>query len=75
MSLREDVARQLVERRIALGMSQNEFSRRSGVSQSTISRIEAGTGLTVTTLERLAAALDAQLIVTLELEAGPKRSR
>ena len=49
-----------VELRRLKGWSQNELARQSGVSQSTISRIEAGdtSGLALGAIEALAEALD-----------------
>lgn len=42
------------------GWSQNELARRSGVAQSTISRMEAGdtSGISLGIVEKLAEALD-----------------
>lgn len=48
------------ETRIKAGLSQSELARRTGVSQSYISEIEAGNAdtLTLATLRKIAAALD-----------------
>jgi transcriptional regulator with XRE-family HTH domain len=44
-----------------------------GTSSSTVSRIESGRHVTsVTTLERLVAALDVKLLVGFETEAGDR---
>jgi HTH-type transcriptional regulator/antitoxin HipB len=53
------------ERRLELGMTQVELARRSEMTQSQLSRLEAG-GVepTIRVLERLARALDADLSVT-----------
>ena len=54
------------ERRLALGLSQTEVAARAGMTQPALSRLEAGgTVPTIPVLERIAAALDAQLVVTL----------
>ena len=49
-----------VELRKLRGWSQNELARRSGVAQSTISRLEAGdtSGASLGVIEKLAEALD-----------------
>jgi DNA-binding XRE family transcriptional regulator len=39
---RADIAREVVRRRIAAGMTQQELARRVGVRAETISRLEAG---------------------------------
>lgn len=54
------------ERRLALGLSQTEVAARAGMTQPALSRLEGGgTVPTIPVLERIAAALDAQLVVTL----------
>jgi ribosome-binding protein aMBF1 (putative translation factor) len=59
------------ERRLALGISQTELARRAGMTQSAVSRLEAG-GMTPTigVLDRVAAALDAELIVAITPHAA-----
>ena len=52
------------ERRLELGLTQVELARRSGMTQSQLSRLEAGgTEPTIRVLDRLAKALDASLSV------------
>ena len=52
------IGKRLLELRTAKGWNQNELSRRSGVPQPTIWRLEAGTsGGQLRILEKLAAAL------------------
>ena len=65
----------LEELREARGLSQAELARRSGVPQSTISRIEAGeTGsITLGNLERLADALGVNAAVLIVHEPKGKR--
>src|SRR2546426_8216786 len=54
------------ERRLALGLSQVELASRAGMTQPALSRLEAGgTVPTIPVLERIAAALGAELIVTI----------
>ena len=54
-------ANALLERRKALGMSQAELARRSGVAQADISRLEQGQGNpTERTMQALAAQLGAE---------------
>jgi ribosome-binding protein aMBF1 (putative translation factor) len=60
----EGVARMVIGRRQALGLTQQELADRVGTSHSVISRIESGQHPTsVTTLRRLAAAFDTHLVV------------
>jgi ribosome-binding protein aMBF1 (putative translation factor) len=60
----EALARIVIRRRGALGLSQAELAKRMGTSHSAISRIESGQHpTTVQTLRRLAAALDTHLVV------------
>jgi ribosome-binding protein aMBF1 (putative translation factor) len=59
--------RELRERR---GWSQSELARRTGMTQSAVARFEAGgTMPTLPVLNRLAAALDADLVVTVKPRA------
>jgi HTH-type transcriptional regulator / antitoxin HipB len=54
------------ERRLALGLSQTEVATRAGMTQPALSRLEAGGSVpTIPVLERIAAALGAELVVTL----------
>src|SRR5580698_1956934 len=54
------------DRRLALGLSQVELASRAGMTQPALSRLEAGGVIpTIPLLERISAALDADLIVTL----------
>jgi ribosome-binding protein aMBF1 (putative translation factor) len=58
-------------RRLELGMSQTELAERAGMTQSAVSRLEAGGAVpTIGVLERLAAALSADLVVTLSPRAA-----
>jgi ribosome-binding protein aMBF1 (putative translation factor) len=69
----EQIARMIIGRRIELNITQEELAERMGTSASAISRIESGQHATsVTTLERLAEALEAKLVVGFETEAGDR---
>jgi ribosome-binding protein aMBF1 (putative translation factor) len=60
----EGVARIVIARRQALGLTQQELAERVGTSHSVISRIESGQRpASVTTLRRLAAAFETHLVV------------
>jgi predicted transcriptional regulator len=53
---------ELAEQRRACGLSQTEVAARMGTSQSSVARLEAGVAdVRVSTLERYAAAIGAQL--------------
>jgi transcriptional regulator with XRE-family HTH domain len=52
-------------------MSQTELAKRAGMTQSVVSRLEAGgTAPTIGALERLAGAVSADLVVTLTPKAA-----
>jgi transcriptional regulator with XRE-family HTH domain len=60
----EQLARIVIARRQALGLTQRQLAERVGTSHSVISRIESGQHLTsVTTLRRLAEAFQTHLVV------------
>ena len=59
------------ERRHALGLSQVELAVRAGMTQPALSRLEAGGVVpTIPLLERITAALDADLIVEISPHAA-----
>lgn len=59
------------ERRQALGLSQTELAARAGMTQPALSRLEAGGVIpTIPLLERISAALDADLIVQISPHAA-----
>ena len=59
------------DRRLALGLSQVELASRAGMTQPALSRLEAGGVIpTIPLLERISAALDADLIVQISPHAA-----
>jgi HTH-type transcriptional regulator / antitoxin HipB len=59
------------ERRLALGLSQVELATRAGMTQPALSRLEAGGVIpTIPLLDRISAALDADLIVQIAPHAA-----
>ena len=59
------------ERRLTLGLSQTELATRAGMTQPALSRLEAGGAIpTIPLLERISAALDADLIVQISPHAA-----
>ena len=67
-----ELARSIVARRLAKGLSQRQLAARAGTKQPAISRLENGAGKpSLGLLERVASALDADVIVRLE----PHRKR
>lgn len=65
------IGRAIRERRLALGLSQAELARRAAMTQPALSRLEAGGVVpTIPLLERISAALDADLIVQLAPHAA-----
>jgi ribosome-binding protein aMBF1 (putative translation factor) len=64
-----DVGEKVRDAREAAGLSQRELAIRMGTSQAAVARLEAGgVGATLTTLQKMAAALD--LKITFELSAA-----
>ncbi|MGW4736789.1 helix-turn-helix domain-containing protein [Nocardia xishanensis] len=65
-ALAYELGRQIRAAREARGWSQTELANRAGMRQHAVSRLEAGDVVpTITTLERIAAALDTELSVSL----------
>ncbi len=61
-----EVGERVRDAREAAGLSQRELAARMGTSQAAVARLEAGgTGATITTLQKVASALD--LTVSIEL--------
>lgn len=61
-----EVGEKVRDARESAGLSQRELATRMGTSQAAVARLEAGgVGSTLTTLQRVAAALD--LRITIEL--------
>ena len=65
-----DITRAILNARINAGLTQMELSKKSGISQADISRLEKGTrNPSIALLKRLADALDS----TLKIEFVPKK--
>ncbi len=62
------LAKSIIEQRLKKKMTHEEVAKKAGMPQSTISRIEGLTyGLPrLSTLKRIANALDAQIVIKLE---------
>ena len=61
------IAEQVAQRRVALGLSQKELAHLTGTTQSAIARLErGGRPPRIDTLLRIAEALDCELSVRLE---------
>jgi len=64
-----DLGRQILDLRLAHGWTQEELAQRVGTRQANISRLENGLlNPSVDLLQKVADALGAELIVTLELD-------
>jgi predicted transcriptional regulator len=65
------LAKSIIEQRIKKNMTQEEVARKAGMPQSTVSRIEGLThGLPkLSTLKKIADALDAELVVKIQSKA------
>lgn len=67
-----DVGEKVRDAREAAGLSQRDLAARMGTSQAAVARLEAGgVGATLTTLQKVASALDLKVSVDLlEVAAG-----
>ena len=66
-----EVGERVRDAREAAGLSQRELAARMGTSQAAVARLEAGgTGATLTTLQKVATALD--LVVDVRLAEGAR---
>lgn len=65
------LVKSIIEQRIKKNMTQEEVARKAGMPQSTVSRIEGLThGLPkLSTLRKIADALDAELVVKIQSKA------
>jgi ribosome-binding protein aMBF1 (putative translation factor) len=64
--LAAEVGERVQVARVAAGLSQRELARRMGTSQAAIDRLEAGgVAATLTTLQRVATALDLEVTIAL----------
>ena len=61
---RQDINDTIRARRLALGLSQIEVARRSGIQQRQVSLFERGGDVTLSTLLKLTQALDMALVPT-----------
>ena len=60
--MKPDLRQAMRARRRALGLSQAEAARRSGIQQRQVSIFERGGDVTLSTLSKLAQALDVELL-------------
>ena len=63
-----ELAKSLIDQRLKKGMTQGDVAKKTGMPQSTVSRIEGLThGLPkLSTLKKIADALDAKLVIRIE---------
>jgi transcriptional regulator with XRE-family HTH domain len=60
--MKQEINQTIRARRLALGLSQMEAARRSGIQQRQVSLFERGGDVTLSTLLKLAQALDLELV-------------
>ena len=60
--MKQKIREAIRARRLALGLSQTEAARRSGIQQRQVSLFERGGDVTLSTLLKLAQALDMELM-------------
>jgi transcriptional regulator with XRE-family HTH domain len=72
-----ELAKSVIEARLKRKMTQVEVAKKAGMPQSTISRIEGLThGLPkLSSLQKIADALDARLVIKLKPKTGEKRMK
>ncbi|MEV0345312.1 helix-turn-helix transcriptional regulator [Nonomuraea sp. NPDC050680] len=64
VEVEQRLGRLVYDRRVALGLSRTELAERAGMTRSEVSLLDTGGGnITVASLGRLAAALDADLTI------------
>jgi len=67
MNLRERVAKNIIDYRKSVGLSQENLAKRSGVSRSHLGKIEnARYSMNIDTIEKIARALDIEADVLFE---------
>lgn len=64
--------RDVLLRRVELKLSQSQLAKLSGTKQPAISRLERGDNITISTLRRIADALDADLDISLKTRPQTK---
>jgi DNA-binding XRE family transcriptional regulator len=70
------IAAPLRERRFDLGLTQAEVAKAAGTSHSAVSRLEKGTHIPhLSTLQRIAAVLDEELLVCFQRTVGGELER
>lgn len=72
MAKMSDIGEQLRRARLAAGLTQRELAERAGLSHQVVQKIEKGQNTTVETLDVLATAAGAELIVRMD---GPREIR
>jgi DNA-binding XRE family transcriptional regulator len=72
-----ELVKSIIELRKAHGMTQDDLAKAIGSKQPAIARIESGRyrGMSLSTLEKMAHALDARLVVRLEDVKHPRKKR
>ncbi len=72
--MKADIHQIIRARRLALGLSQLEIARRSGIQQRQVSLFERGSDVTLATLQKLAQALDLDLMPVAREDAAKLES-
>jgi transcriptional regulator with XRE-family HTH domain len=67
MNLRERVAKNIIDRRKSLGLSQEDLAKRAGLNRAYVGKIEnARFSVTIDTIEKIAHALEVDADVLFE---------
>ncbi|AJE49526.1 MULTISPECIES: helix-turn-helix domain-containing protein [Roseobacteraceae] len=67
MNLRERVAKNIIDRRKSIGLSQEDLARQAGLSRAYVGKIEnARFSVTIDTIEKIAHALEVEADVLFE---------
>lgn len=76
LAMEHELARSIIKRRLEKKLTQRQLATRAGTQQPVISRLESGTAKpSLTLLERVANALDADVVVRLEPHPPQPRKR
>ena len=76
LKMEHELARSIIQRRLEKGLSQRQLAERADTKQPVISRLESGNSTpSLSLLQRVARALDADVVVRIEEQSAPRKTR